>query len=344
MPEPQHHSNESAFKNDEIAASPSIPHLSTAESDADSGATRDGWSEDDIEQAYLKALQIEEDLGFPAPELEPGGEGCDPGLPLPAVQIDAAEGEQRPTDLRSADSGRGLGEARDLPQIAAVDNRGVLTPPSIPTESTRFEGEPAARDAAAAAPHLKLAEGTTWDSLSSESGTPLTPAQVIEAVLFVGGGPLTARRLCSLLRGNFESDFIERTIDELNMQYSAEARPYEIRLGDGGYRLELRAEYERLRNRVYGAGPREVKLSQEVLEVLALVAYKQPITAEEIESHGKKNAGNVLRQLLRRELIAIQRGEHGPKDVQYHTTDRFLSLFGLGNLGELPQIDDIDLK
>ena len=148
----------------------------------------------------------------------------------------------------------------------------------------------------------------------------------------------------ALLRGSFDLAFVEQTIDELNTAYVAQARPYEIRLGEGGYRLELRPEYDRLRHRVYGSGPREVRLSQDVLEVLALVAYRQPVSQHEIESHGKQNAGNLLRQLLRRDLIAFERGPGGRKDVQYHTTARFLSVFGLGNLEELPQAEDLAKK
>jgi segregation and condensation protein B len=172
----------------------------------------------------------------------------------------------------------------------------------------------------------------------------VSPAQVIEAALFVGGAPLTARKLCGLLRGNYESTFIEDTIEALNRQYAEQARPYVIRLRSGGYRLELQPDFERFRHRVHGTGPREVKLSQDVLEVLAIVAYKQPVSVAEIEAVGKKNAGNLLRQLLQRDLIRLTRGENGPKDVRYHTTPRFLQLFGLASLNDLPQAEDVATK
>ncbi len=211
---------------------------------------------------------------------------------------------------------------------------------------TASDSSPA--DNASAAPPPagpRLAKGTTRPAQdSAEQQLNVSPAQVIEAALFVGGGPLTARKICGLIRGSFETDDVERTIDDFNAAYAAQGRPYEIRLGEGGYRLELRAEYDRLRHRVYGSGPREVRLSQDVLEVLALVAYRQPISEKEIEGHGKQNAGNLLRQLLRRDLIAFERGPGGRKDLQYHTTARFLSVFGLGNLDELPQAEDLAKK
>lgn len=177
-----------------------------------------------------------------------------------------------------------------------------------------------------------------------ELPTRVTPKQVIEAALFVGGQPLTAKKLCYILRGDFDLDFIEQTIDDLNHLYVEEERPYEIRLGEGGYRLVLHEEFQRLRNRVYGIGPREVKLSQDVLEVLALVAYRQPVTQADIEGLGKSNPGPSLRQLLRRELISLERDPQDRKNVKYRTTRRFLSVFGLGRLDELPQADELMFK
>lgn len=168
--------------------------------------------------------------------------------------------------------------------------------------------------------------------------------QVVEAAVFVGGESLTTKKLCYMLRGDYDLDAIDRFVEELNLQYIDESRPYEIRLGEGGYRMALREEHERIRNRVFGIGPKEVRLSQDVLEVLALVAYRQPITPEEIEELGKAKPGPLLRQLLRRELIALERDTENRKRVTYSTTKRFLSLFGLGSIDELPQADELSFK
>ena len=169
-------------------------------------------------------------------------------------------------------------------------------------------------------------------------------AQVVEAALFVGGEPLTSKRLCYMLKGDYELDAIEQAIEELNRRYNDEERPYEIRLGEGGYRIVLRDEFNSVRNRVFGIGPREVKLSQDVLEVLALVAYRQPITQKEIEELGKDSPGGALRQLLRRQIIELQRDEQDRKCVTYTTTPRFLSVFGIGTIDELPQADELAFK
>jgi segregation and condensation protein B len=182
-----------------------------------------------------------------------------------------------------------------------------------------------------------------------DSAPRVSEKQVVEAALFVGGMPLTAKKLSSLFHTDHGFGFVECLLDELNKQYADEGRPYSITLGEGGYRLALLPDYEPVRNKVFGYGPKDVKLTQDALEVLSLVAYKQPITRSQMESLGKSNAGSVLRQLLQRELIRIDRAHSPPNpksknDPPYVTTPRFLSLFGLGSLNDLPVAEDFAFK
>jgi len=170
----------------------------------------------------------------------------------------------------------------------------------------------------------------------------LHPREVIEAALFVGGKSLTNKRLGQMLGDNQTPEQIDEYVEELNRLYEEEDRPYQIDFGEGGYRLVLKAEYEPVRDAVYGAGPKEVKLSQDALEVLAFIAYRQPTAKEELIAAGKEKAGGLLRQLLRRELISIERNEQA--DVTYRTTARFLDLFGLRTLDDLPFPEDLELK
>jgi segregation and condensation protein B len=290
----------------------------------------EGWSGSDIEEAYLKALQAMEDIPWEEGTLPQNADelASPPGAAIaPVLDTAPAAGDTSTVALTPGDET--TAPADDLP---AAQPRADSAEPPPPPHAPPTTGP-------------RLAQGTGRpEHKSAEERLNVSPAQVIEAALFVGGGPLTARKICGLLRGSLETREVEQTIDKLNDDYLAQARPYEIRLGDGGYRLELRPQYDRLRHRVYGSGPREVRLSQDVLEVLALVAYLQPISEREIVERGKQNAGNLLRQLLRRDLIAFERGPGGRKDVQYHTTARFLSVFGLGGLDELPQAGDLAKK
>lgn len=172
----------------------------------------------------------------------------------------------------------------------------------------------------------------------------VTPTSILEAALFVGGVDLTLKRLCQLLRDEFPPERVEEFLDELNARYLAEGRPYEVRFGEGGYRLALRAEYEDVRNRVFGLGPREFKLSQEALEVLSLVAYEQPIESDRIIELRGDDSSTLLRQLLRRQLVMLERRDEETKEVVYRTTPRFLEAFGLTDISDLPQADDLAFK
>jgi segregation and condensation protein B len=217
-------------------------------------------------------------------------------------------------------------------------------------ESTEYDDSPEESPNDAVADDVAAATDEDSEPASQPNSNPnpipqrVTARQVIEAAIFVGGEPLTSKKLCYMLKGDYDLDAVERAIEDLNLQYIDEARPYEFRLGEGGYRMVLREEFERIRNRVFGIGPREVKLSQDVLEVLALVAYRQPITSEEIEELGKEKPTPRLRQLLRRELISLERDTENRKRVTYSTSKRFLSLFGIGSLDELPQADELAFK
>lgn len=172
----------------------------------------------------------------------------------------------------------------------------------------------------------------------------ISARQVVEAVMFVGGGPVTGKQLAELLGGESTHELVDEVIESLNTLYVNQSRPYEIRLFEGGYQLTLRREYDRVRHRVYGLGPKEVKLSQDALELMALVAYQQPISKAAIDEVGKANASTVLRQLLRRELIALERDDEDNKTVVYRTTSRFLEVFGLNTLDDLPQMDDLMIR
>ena len=76
--------------------------------------------------------------------------------------------------------------------------------------------------------------------------------------------------------------------------------------------------------------------------MLAIVAYKQPITADEVSTQRGTPSSQLLAQLVRRRLLRVERPPEKPRSVRYCTTDRFLELFGLESLADLPQTDDLE--
>jgi segregation and condensation protein B len=169
---------------------------------------------------------------------------------------------------------------------------------------------------------------------------PPSAKRIIEAFLFVGGAPLTAVRAADAIRGLMPAQFLE-AIAELNRAYRTQGRPYTIQLRDQGYVLALRPQYRPVLEKLFGSN-REARLSLQAVDVLALVAYRQPATRQEIDSLRGAESGALLRQLVRRGLIAVvNRGDAAQKEVAYGTTPRFLELFGLKGLEDLPQTQDL---
>jgi segregation and condensation protein B len=169
---------------------------------------------------------------------------------------------------------------------------------------------------------------------------PPSPVRVIEAMLFVGEPPLTAARAAEAIRGLTPAQFQE-AVDTLNRDYRRQGRPYSIQPQGQGYVLALRPRYRPVFEKLYGA-TREAHLSPAAIDVLALVAYRQPATKHEIDGLRGAESGAILRQLVRRGLIAIvHRAEASQREVSYGTTARFLELFRLRSLDDLPQTQDL---
>jgi segregation and condensation protein B len=168
---------------------------------------------------------------------------------------------------------------------------------------------------------------------------PTTPGQLVEAMLFVGGPPLTADAACAAVRG-LTADGFRAAVDALNRRYRSQRRPYAVEARDGGFVLALLPAYQAVRERVFG-GPREARLTPPMLDVLAVVAYRQPVGKAEVDAARGTDSGAVLRQLVRLGLVAVrQRGDADGKEVRYGTTPRFLQVMNLGALDDLPRLGD----
>lgn len=184
-----------------------------------------------------------------------------------------------------------------------------------------------------------------WENESE----PLPPegevsvAGVVEAMLFVGQAknePLLAATVAGLVRG-VEPEDVAAVVAELNASYERRRKPYLILEERGGWRLALRDEYGSIRARFYGR-LRTVRLSQAAVETLSVVAYLQPVPADEVNRLRGGNSASILNQLVRRELLAVERSPEAPRKVRYRTTPRFLKLFHLDSIHDLPKSQDVD--
>ena len=160
----------------------------------------------------------------------------------------------------------------------------------------------------------------------------------VEAVLLVAREPLSSRRLAML--ANLADGTEGRTlVRRLNEMYCQTATAFRVEDIAGGFRLMSQQKFSPWLRRICGA-PDEVRLSAPALETLAVVAYRQPVLRVDIEAVRGVQCGEILRQLLERDLVRIAgRSEELGRPFLYGTTRNFLQLFGLKNLEELPRVE-----
>ena len=191
-------------------------------------------------------------------------------------------------------------------------------------------------------PESKLVDDVAPDSEpDANDACPISPQSVLEAILFVGhpdDTPITSRSVAALLRG-VEPSEIDALVVSLNEDYTEQRIPLQIESVGAGYRLGLGEEFDHVRQRFYGR-VREARLSRAAIDVLAVVAYNQPVTRQFVDDLVGGNSGRILNQLVRRQLLAQTTPEGQPRQKQYVTTDRFLALFGLSHLHDLPRSDE----
>jgi segregation and condensation protein B len=209
----------------------------------------------------------------------------------------------------------------------------MLGSADAPQESETNSGEPGASTG------VPIAEAP-----SSPPGLcEISPRSVVEAMLFVGrpdNRPVSARELAATMRGVSPAE-VDAAVAELNKLYDADATPYRIDQSHAGYRLVLRGEFERMRDKFYGR-VREARLSPVAIEVLSIVAYNQPVTAAAVDELRGAGSGGALSMLVRRRLLRVEKPEDTAGAPCYRTTDRFLRLFGLESLSVLPRSEELE--
>jgi segregation and condensation protein B len=164
---------------------------------------------------------------------------------------------------------------------------------------------------------------------------------VLEAIVYVAEDPLTKAQIAAALQLPVER--VESLMDQLIAEFDKPTHGVAIREVAGGYKMATKPEHhEAVRSFVKNLKP-PLKLSLPALETLAVIAYKQPVTAPEImEIRGVQGAG-VLKTLLDRKLIAVAgRKNVIGKPILYKTTRDFLIQFGLKDMAELPTLKEFE--
>lgn len=164
---------------------------------------------------------------------------------------------------------------------------------------------------------------------------------VIEAVLFTAGKTVRKQELLSLVEGVSEEE-VDRAVAELRQGYDNAGCSFCLEEVAHGYRLTTRPEFGSWLNKFYKEKEKR-HLSAAAMESLAIIAYKQPAMRLEIETIRGVNSEGVLHSLLEAGLIRIMGRKQIPgRPILYGTTNKFLELFGLKNLADLPPLEELE--
>lgn len=178
------------------------------------------------------------------------------------------------------------------------------------------------------------------DDASEEADVDDETAATVEAILFATDSPLNAGRIAQVAELPRRA-MAKRAVEQLNARYAEMGCAFRIEQIAGGYQMLTLAEYNDVLSNLLRAR-KESRLSQAALETLAIIAYRQPILRADVEAIRGVACGEVLRGLMERGLIKIVgRAEVLGRPMLYGTTRRFLEVFGLASLKDLPNAKEL---
>jgi segregation and condensation protein B len=216
----------------------------------------------------------------------------------------------------------------------------------IPEQTTEQDTPPAEAEPQGGPSPLEVGEQEVApgeaESLQVESvplDQQINTEQVVEAVLFASDGPLTVSKIVSLL-GVGTAREVKGHIESLNQRYENQGVAFRIDQIAGGYQMLTLPVYNTWISRLK-QNRQDSKLSPAALETLALVAYKQPVVRADIEAVRGVSCGEMLNRLRELGLVKIVgRAEDVGRPMLYGTTKRFLEVFALASLDDLPEVEE----
>jgi segregation and condensation protein B len=181
----------------------------------------------------------------------------------------------------------------------------------------------------------------------------MTLEKVIEALLFSAQKPLSIRELATAIRDAEDEDVslnefarvreaeVAAALEQLKMEYVQQGRAFQLIEKAEGWQLVSDPAFAKWMRQLFPA-PKPARLSAPALETLAIIAYRQPITRAEVEAVRGVNIDGVLQTLMEHGLVKIAgRAEVPGRPLLYETTHFFLDHFGLRNLDELPNVEEL---
>lgn len=179
-------------------------------------------------------------------------------------------------------------------------------------------------------------------SVDEEAGLRLKAKRIIEALLFAACEPVPMSKICEILETlSLKPRTIKELIEDLKVEYASQQRAFRLEETASGYVLKTIEEYGIYIEMLFRS-KRGEKLSQAAAEVLAIIAYKQPVTRPQIDALRGVDSSGIIQNLLERQLIEPSGKLEAPgRPTVYSITQHFLTHFGLRNLSELPTLNQL---
>jgi segregation and condensation protein B len=181
----------------------------------------------------------------------------------------------------------------------------------------------------------------------------MTLTKIIEALLFSAQKPLSIREITAAIRGAEDDEFgsneftrvkeaeVAAALEQLKIEYIEQGRAFQLTEKAEGWQFATDPSFAKWVRQLFPA-PKPARLSAPALETLAIIAYRQPITRADVEAVRGVNIDGVLQTLMERGLVKIAgRAEIPGRPLLYETTQFFLDHFGLRNLDELPNVEEL---
>lgn len=258
-----------------------------------------------------------------------------------------SEGESLPEDFFAEEAAEELGSDVEVESSIFLQEE-EETPGFLPEVSDEDAEEILAQESSEDEISTVSVEGTELDGFESAEIEEVEFVEeerlesIIESIIFASDRPVSLASLKLVFKGtNINTQKIRRVLDTLAVEYAGGRRGVTLEEVPGGYQLRTKIDNMEFMRRTLKARP--FKLSGPALEVLAIVAYKQPLVKSEVDVIRGVESGHLLRALMEKNLVCFEgKSELPGRPMQYGTTRKFLEIFGLRNLKELPTLSQID--
>ena len=198
---------------------------------------------------------------------------------------------------------------------------------------------------------MSASEGSSEPSPDSAEDTTdsvdHTLEEATEALIFAADEPVAPDRIAEIVaevtgRSPPSKADVDAAVDRLNDAYAEQGRALEIKSWAGGYRMVTRSSLSPF-VKTYYVEEHETSLSRSLMETLAVIAYRQPVTRPEVDFVRGVNSDYAIRKLLEMDLANVEgRADSVGRPLLYGTTDRFLEQFGLDALDDLPTLREVE--